>query len=442
MSEPAPNQFALLKTRRFLPLFLVQFLGAFNDQTYQKAFLALITYRLADEIGMPTGILLPISSILFILPFAIIAPSAGQLADRRDKAVLMRYIKAWEIVLMLIACVGYYTQNIFLLYALVFLMGAQSAMFAPIKYSVLPQYLRREELMIGNGLVQGFTFLAIIFGTIVGNELILRDGGTLVICIIVVVVAVIGFVASLYAPSAPPIKHVGKVDWNLARAILTLFRECRTNRPAMRAIYAISWFWFLGATFLTLLYPYGEEELGVDEGVLTILLAGFSVGVALGAIGSGLLSRGKIDVSLPPIGAFGLAIMAVELWIATPVAPGPDTPLLNRSEFFSTFTGWRVFIDFVLIAAFAGLYVTPMNVVLQTEAPDNQRASFIALSNVVDSAAIVLNGLLVLILVAAGVKSSDILIVVTLTALPMSFLVARYAPETLYGRIALSVWPR
>lgn len=442
VTDPAPNQFALLKSRRFLPLFLVQFLGAFNDQVYQKAFVALITYRLADQLGIPIAMLGIIASALFILPFALITPSAGQLADRRDKAVLMRWIKAWEIVVMGMAVIGYYTQNVYWLYFVLFLMGAQSAMFAPIKYSVLPQYLHHKELMGGNGLVQGFTFLAIIFGTIIGNELILREGGVAIVSVVVVGVAVIGFIASLFTPSAPP-RHVeGRIDWFFPRAIWKLVAMCRRDKPAMRAILAISWFWFLGATFLSLLPSYAREELGVDEGVLTVLLAGFSIGVAIGAISSEMLSRGRVNVDLPPIGALGLAIMAVELWFATPPDPAEGAALLDRAAFFGTVTGWRILIDFTVLAAFAGMYVTPLNAVLQAEAPDDRRASFIACSNVVDSSLIVASAAVTAILIAAGVPTAETLVLVTLTALPMSLLVARYAPNTRLGRFALSIWPR
>ena len=442
VTEPAANQFALLKSRRFLPLFLVQFLGAFNDQVYQKAFVALITYRLADQLDIPIALLGIIASALFILPFALITPSAGQLADRRDKAVLMRWIKAWEIAVMGMAVVGYYTQNVYWLYFVLFLMGAQSAMFAPIKYSVLPQYLHRDELMGGNGLVQGFTFLAIIFGTIIGNELILREGGVLIVSCVVVGVAIIGFIASLFTPSAPPKTVQGKVDWFFPRAIWKLIAMCRKDPPAMRAILAISWFWFVGATFLSLLPAYAKEELGVNEGVLTVLLAGFSIGVAIGAISSEALSRGRVSVNLPPVGALGLAIMAVELWFATPPDPQPDAALMDRAAFLSTFTGWRILIDFTVLAAFAGMYVTPLNAVLQSEAPDERRASFVACSNVVDSLLIVISAAVTGVLIAVGIPTAETLVLVTLTALPIAFLVARYAPETFLGRAALSIWPR
>ncbi len=440
---PAPNQFALLRRRRFLPLFLVGFTGAFNDQVYQKAFVALITYRLAQDLEMSIALLGVIASGLFILPFAVVTPTAGQIADRIDKAVMMRWVKAWEIVVMCLAVVGYYTQNVVFLYFVLFLMGAQSAMFAPIKYSVLAQYLHRSELVGGNGLVQGATFLAIIFGTIIGNELILTENGVFIVSCVVVGVAIIGFITSLFTPTAPPITTERRpVDWVFPRAIWQLIRNCRQNKPAFRAIMAISWFWFLGATFFSLLPSYAKEALGVDETVLTILLAGFSIGVALGAVATERLTHGKVNVSLPPIGALGLAIMAVELYIATPPPPEEGAALLSRAEFFATFTGWRILIDFVLLAAFAGIYVTPLNTVLQAESPDERRAQFIACSNVVDASLMVGSAALVAVFIALGLSTPAVLTAVTLTALPMAFLVARYAPETPLGRIALWLWPR
>jgi MFS family permease len=443
MPQPAPNQFALLKTRRFLPLFLVQFLGAFNDQVYQKAFVALITYRLADRVGMDVALLGIIASALFILPFAVVTPTAGQLADRVDKAVMMRWVKAWEIVVMGLAVIGYHTQNIYFLYFVLFLMGAQSSVFAPIKYSVLPQYLHRDELLGGNGLVQAFTFLAIIFGTILGNELILTDAGVLIVSVIVVGIAVAGFAASLFTPSAPPAGAIMPVDWLFPRAIWHLIRLAMGHPPAFRAILAISWFWFLGATFLSLLPAYARDTLGANEGVLTALLAGFSVGVAIGAVASEALGRGRVSVNLPPVGALGLAVMAVELWLATPARPFVPAPeLIGREIFFATVTGWRILIDFVVIAAFAGIYVTPLNAVLQSEAPAQRRARFIAASNVVDASFIVISAVVVGLLLQTGLPPIDILALITLSGLPMSFAVARYAPATRMGRMALMLWPR
>ena len=448
MPSPAPNQFALLKTRRFLPLFLAQFLGAFNDQVYQKAFVALITYRLAGQTGMSVAMLGVIASALFILPFAIVSPTAGQIADRVDKAVMMRWVKGWEIVVMGLAVIGYHSQNIYFLYFVLLLMGAQSAVFAPVKYGVMPQYLHRDELLGGNGLVQGATFLAILFGSIIGNELILTDNGVLVISVTVVAIAVAGFIASLYAPSAPPAGAIMPVDWVFPRAILKLIRLVRSHPTAFRAVLAISWFWFLGATFLSLLPAYARDALGADEGVLTALLAGFSIGVAVGAVASEALGRGEVGVNLPPLGALGLAVMAVELWFATPAQPFLAAPeligraLIDRAGFFATVTGWRIFADFIILAAFAGIYVTPLNAVLQAEAPLQRRARFIAASSMIDSAVIIASALFVAVLLWFGLQAPEILVLVTLSGLPMCFVVARHAPATRLGKVALMLWPR
>ncbi|MEL6480067.1 MAG: MFS transporter [Pseudomonadota bacterium] len=436
-----PNQFALLGTRRFLPIFLVQFLGAFNDQVYQKAFVALVTYRLAAEMETPISLLGVIASALFILPFAIVTPTAGQIADRMDKAVMMRFVKGWEIVVMVLAVIGYHTQNIYFLYFVLFLMGAQSAVFAPIKYSVLPQYLSPKELIGGNGLVQGSTFLAIIFGTILGNELILTDYGVTLVSVIVVLIAVAGFIAALNAPPAPPAEGEKKpVDWLFPRAIWQLIARISRNEPAFRTLFFISWFWFLGATFLSLLPAYAKEVLGADEGVLTVLLAGFSVGVAIGALLSERLIRGRELISLPPYGALGMGIMAIELWLATPSVPPPE--LLSRGEFFSTFEGWRILIDFVLISACAGAYVTPLNAILQQTAEPEARAQYIAASNVIDASFIVLSAVVVAVLIALGLRADAVLTVLTASGLVMAVVVARFAPETKIGQACLRVWPR
>ena len=441
-TEGGYRQFSLLGTRRFLPLFLVQFLGAFNDQVYQKAFVALLTFRLADQIGMPLELLGVIASGLFILPFAIITPTFGQIADRVDKALMMKAVKAWEVVVMGLAVVGFHTQDIVFLYVVLFLMGAQSAMFAPIKYSVLPQYLQREELLGGNGLVQAFTFLAIIAGSIVGNELILTDTGVTIISVFVVGVALCGFAAALFAPPAPPLGPAEPVDWVFPRAIAGLIRRCRQHPRPFRTIFAISWFWFLGATFLSLLPAYARDGLGADAGVLTVLLTGFSVGVAVGAVSSARLNAGKVAVGVVPVGALGIAIMAVELWLASQGFPrDPAGGLSDRATFFAHVAGWRVLVDFVLLSVFAGIYVTPLNALLQSLSPPSQRARFIAASNVVDAAFMVGSAVLVAAFVALGLRAIDVLTLCALTGVPVAVAVARYAPATRLGRAVLAVFP-
>ncbi len=443
MTDPARNQFLLLGTRRFLPLFLVQFLGAFNDQVYQKAFIALITYRLADRAGMDVAMLGVIASALFILPFAVVSPTAGQIADRVDKAKMTIFVKGWEVVLMGLAVIGYHSQNIYFLYFVLFMMGAQSAVFAPVKYSILPQHLHRAELLGANGLVQGSTFLAIIFGTILGTELILTDSGVAVVSVLVVAVAAAGFAASFFVPPAPPLGARQGVDWLFPRAIWQLVRLALGHAGARRAILSISWFWFLGATFLALMPAYTREALGADEGVLTVLLTAFSLGVAIGAFGSEWLGRGEVSFSLPAVGAVGLAVMGAELWLATPSAPLAVAPALaDRAAFFASPTGWRLMVDFVLIAGFAGIYVTPINAVLQAEAPAQRRARFIAASNMVDAIFMVGSSAVAGLLLWLGLGPAQILALLALSGLPVGLAVARFSPDSFLGRLALLAWPR
>lgn len=443
MHAPAANQFALLRTRRFLPLFLVQFLGALNDQVFQKAFVALVTFRLADRIGADVAMLGVIASALFILPFALVTPTAGQIADRVDKAAMMRWVKAWEIVVMVLAVIGYHLENIHFLYVVLFLMGAQSAVFAPIKYSVLPEYLEPRELLGGNGLVQGSTFIAILAGTVLGNELILTEHGLTLVSLIVVGVAAAGFIASLFTPAAPPRGALQPVDWLFPRAIWRLLRLVARHAEAFRVILLISWFWFLGASFLSLLPAYTRDALGADQGVLTVLLTAFSVGVALGALAVERLGRGEVSLRLAPVGALGLALMAIELWLATPAEPLAAAPVLaDRAAFLAGATGWRITLDFVLIAAFAGLYVTPLNAVLQSLAPEQRRARYIAASNVMDATLVVLSAVVSGLMLGAGLVPRDILVLLTLTGIPVALVAARQAPATRLGRVALMLWPR
>ncbi|MEO0821672.1 MAG: MFS transporter, partial [Pseudomonadota bacterium] len=296
----------------------------------------------------------------------------------------------------------------------------------------------------GNGLVQGSTFLAIIFGTILGNELILTEQGVTLVSIVVVGVAIAGFIASLYTPSAKPVDPATvtrrPVDWVFPRAIWMLIRLVAKNRPAFRTIMAISWFWFLGATFLSLLPAYAKEVLGGDESVLTVLLAGFSIGVAIGALLSEWACRDRGALDVAPYAALGLAVLAIELYAATPLAPPPE--LVDRATFFSDLTGWRILADFVLLAACAGLYVTPLNAALQKEAEEARRAQYIAASNVIDASFMVVSAAVVGVLVSLSIGTAEVLVVITLTALPVAIVLARFAPGTRLGRIALMLWPR
>lgn len=422
-SEPPSGLIALMGQRRFAPLFWVQSLGAFNDQVFKTGLLTLLTFRLADELGLNASLHNTIGAALFILPFALFAPTAGQLADGIDKAKMMRFVKGCEVVLMILAAIAYQWQNLTFLYILLFLMGAQSAMFAPIKYGILPQYLRENELISANGLIQGATFLAILIGQIAGAKLILSASGVTIIGVVVIGIAVAGFIISLFTPSAPPLGPPPKVDWFFPRAMWDVIVAGRKVPKAFEAILAIAWFWFVGATFLTLLPPYAKEMLYGDENVFVLLLATFSIGVAIGASLCGKIFGSGARVRTAAWGAGGIALFSILLWIATAyytvqmsygetviadVREAYGLGLIGIREFLSEPSAWAVLICFALLAACAGLYLTPINVVLQVESPPNERGRFIACSNTIDAVVITISAGLSAGLTAAGFDQASI----------------------------------
>jgi hypothetical protein len=232
------------------------------------------------------------------------------------------------------------------------------------------------------------------------------------------------------------------VDWLFPRAIWRLIARCRRHARPFSVMLAIAWFWFIGATFLSLLPAYVRDGLGADQTVLTVLLTCFSVGVAIGALSAQRLNGGRIGAEIVPLGAIGIAVMAVELWLASRAfVTAVDAPLSDRAAFFGTLAGWRVALDFTVIAAFAGLFVTPLNTLLQALSPPAERARFIACSNVVDAGAMVFSAALSAVFIALGLKAIDVLTLCALTAFAMAVAVARYVPHTPIGRVVAVALP-
>ncbi len=445
MTEPPVRLGALFRARRFWPLFWVMFLGAFNDQVFKNAFVALLTFRLADQLGLNADLHNLAAAGLFILPFALFSPTAGQIADRFDKARIMRWVKAVEIALMGFAAVCYHLQSIELLYVLVFLMGAQSAVFGPVKYSALAQYLPKGELMAGNGLVQAGTFLAILFGQIAGAKLILTPGGVTIVSVAVVLIAVIGFLFAMAAPPAPPDPGAARrIDLNPLRAIRGVLAENYADRPVFRVALAISWFWFAGATYLALALPFAKEALKASEDVAVALLTLFSVGVALGALACNRLFGGTVKIGAAPLGSLGIAVFSLVLYLSVGrygADLGDQADLLTLAAFFARADAWPVMAAFVALAVAAGIYVTPLNAVLQTRASPERRGRAIGGLNVITALAMVLSSVLASAMIALGLDRQEVLLLIGGSGAPVALWIARMAPETALGRVALKIWP-
>ncbi|MBP9216921.1 MAG: MFS transporter, partial [Agitococcus sp.] len=279
----AHNQFDLLKTKRFLPFFLTQFLGAFNDNVFKQSLIILLAFNAASMTTLSASTLANLCAGLFILPFFLFSATAGQLADKYEKTKLIKIIKGIEILIMLLAAIGFHFEQLWLLLTALFLMGTHSTAFGPIKYAILPQALTKNELIGGNALVEMGTSLAILFGAMLGGFLIaIKPEGKEFVSIAILIIAVIGFISCWRIPRAESANTELKINWNPITETWRNFLFIRQNRTILLSILAISWFWFYGATFLTQIPNYTKQVLGGDEHVVTFLLTIFSVGIAIG----------------------------------------------------------------------------------------------------------------------------------------------------------------
>lgn len=388
------NQFALLKQRRFLPFFVTQFLGAFNDNVFKNALIILIAFQASNPAH--SNLLINASAGLFILPFFLLSATAGQLADKYEKAHLIRWVKALEIVIMLGAALAFFINNIPLLISLLFLMGTQSTLFGPVKYSILPQHLRPEELVGGNAWVQMGTFIAILVGTLVGGILIaMQDSGALLVGAVLVVLALLGFISSLFIPYAAPDAPHLRINWNPITETWRTINITRRNRTVFLSVLGISWFWFLGATYLAQLPNYTRLTLGGDEHVVTLLLTLFAFGIGIGSLLCERLSGRRVELGLVPFGAIGLTCFGVDLFFA-PTAHSA-TALINASDFLRIAGNWRVVLDILFMGIFGGFYIVPLYALVQQRSEIEYRSRVIAGNNILNALFMVASALLAIL---------------------------------------------
>ncbi|MCV6636453.1 MAG: MFS transporter [Thiotrichaceae bacterium] len=397
------NQFTLLKSQRFFPLFLTQFLGAFNDNIYKNALVILIIFQGDVLYGIPTTQLVTMSAGIFILPFFLFSATAGQFADKHEKAWMIQQTKLLEILIMSLALIGFYTQHIGFLIILLFLMGTQSTLFGPLKYAILPQHLQKEELMAGNGLLSMGVFLAILLGTILGGILIsIADYGALLVSGIVIVVATLGYISSRFIPQADaPAKDI-QVNWNIFTQTWRTFQLTLARKDVFIAIVTASWFWFVGATFLSQVPAYAKYVLGSNNEVITLLLFMFSLGIGLGSILCEKLSKGRIELGLVVVGAIGLIVFPIDLYFASQ----PFT-ILNLSagelglwQFLALNGSFRVLLDLAFIGLFGGIYIVPLNATVQRRSNPTYRARIISGANICNALFMVASAITIVVLLS------------------------------------------
>ena len=412
--------FKLLLVRRFMPLFLTQFLGAFNDNFFKSALMMLITYRLGDAAGIDSRILVNAAAGVFILPFFVFAGSASDLADKYDRSDLMRWVKFAEIVVMAGAFIGFWLNNVWLLMFVLFMMGAQSAFFSPAKYSILPQHLHEDELIAGNGLIQMGTYLAILTGTIAGGLMILKENGIYWVGGLAVTIAATGWLSSMFIPPTAPIDSSRKVSFSIVKRTFNMFAEVYPMKKVFGAMLAISWFWLVGATFLAQFPTYSRLVLGTDESVATAFLAIFSCGIGLGSMACNAILKGKVTTKYVPSAAYGIAIASILLWYVSNRPPVPEgTPEIGALEFFSRPENFMITFCLFVIAFCGGLYIVPLYAVMQTKAPESKVSGVIACSNISDSLFMAVAAVAASVLISWGVSIPQIF----LTMGPSTFVV-------------------
>ncbi|HAT1660365.1 TPA: MFS transporter [Legionella pneumophila] len=388
----------LLEHRKFLPLFLTQFFGAFNDNAYKLAMLTMISYHLSHT-QEQSEYYQAIAGALFILPFFIFSATSGQLADKYDKALLTRLIKVLEVLLMIIGGIALYSGSIFLMMCTLTGMGAHSTFFGPIKYAILPDHLPRKNLLAATGLIEASTFIAILLGTTLGTLTVGGKEATPYIAIIMTLGAAFsGLVSSLFIPPAPSALPELKVDFNLWRATVKMLKEAKKEYGIFLSILTISWFWLIGAVMLTKLPDYTHYVLGASAHVFALFLALFSIGIALGSITINWLLKGQVNLSAVPMAMLAFTFFAFDLYWASPVAHDLKHPLFNLLNFFTSFNHWRIAFDLFMLAFCAGLFVVPLYTYLQIISAVENRARTIAANNIYNALFMVMGTLLVMLL--------------------------------------------
>ena len=431
--EQTTSQFGLLRKRRFMPFLTTQFLGAFNDNVYKNALVALIAFTAARSEGVDDALLINLCAGLFILPFFLFSALCGQIADKVEKSWLIRQIKLAEIGIMCCGVISLWLGSLPLMIGVLFLLGTQSAFFGPVKYAILPQHLDDTELTGGNGMVELGTFLAILLGTIVGTQLISRanDDSVLPVAVVLLCVAIGGYLASRFIPLAPAGDKDIVVSFNPVSQTIKLVRDTAGHRVIFQSILAISWFWFMGATYLAQFPVYARDVLGGSVDVFTVLLATFSIGIALGSVLCERLSHGRVEIGLVPFGAIGLTFFGFDLVFATPDMPleAMNAVELGALEFITAAGSWRVLLDIFFIGMFGGFYIVPLYAIIQKTSAPERLSRAIACNNIMNALLMVLSAVVALVMLGAGFSIVQLFLFMAIANALVAFYIFRQVPE-------------
>lgn len=425
------NQISLLGKRRFLPFFATQFLGAFNDNLYKNAIIMLIAFKLVSE---NSSLWVNIAAGLFILPFFLFSALAGQIAEKHEKSLVLRICKFAEIPIMGLGVLGFYMQSPSVLVGALFLMGTQSAFFGPAKYSILPQHLKSDELIGGNGLVEMGTFVAILLGTMAGAYYINQVNGEVIVSIAIVLIACLGFISSLFIPKAPSNDPELKINLNPVTETMNLYRMLKGMRKSVYlSVLGISWFWFLGATYLTQI-PEFTKLIHGDESVVTLLLVAFSIGIAMGSFLCERLSRNRVELGIVPLASIGLTVFGVMFYLFSlpfiNMEIKPDAVLAFDVNFFlGDSNGILLILSTLMIGVSGGLYTVPLYALIQQRTPPAFRSRVIAANNILNSLFMVGSAIIAMVLLGNGVSVSELFLGLAIFNIAIALYIYFQVPE-------------
>ncbi|MDD0842579.1 MFS transporter [Pseudomonas sp. Gutcm_11s] len=422
------SQFALLGTRRFLPFFITQLLGAFNDNIFKQSLILAILFKLS--VSADRDLLVNLCALLFILPFFLFSALGGQFGEKFAKDSLIRAIKLAEVAIMAVGAAGFLFDNLYLMLAALFAMGTHSALFGPVKYSILPVALREQELVGGNALVEMGTFLAILAGTIGAGLLMSSEGYRVAVGIAIVATAALGYLASRSIPRFAAALPQLQLDWNIFRQSWQIMRLGLGQRPAVsRSLIGSSWFWFLGAVYLTQIPAFAKTLLHGDESVVTLILTVFSVGIALGSMLCERMSGHKVEIGLVPFGSFGLSLFGILLWATSSSFPQAAAAhdwlgLLQMGE------AWLVLLSILGLGVFGGFYIVPLYALIQSRTEEHERARVIAANNILNALFMVAAAVVsILFLSVAKLSIPQLFLAISLMNIAVNLYIFKIVPE-------------
>ena len=430
------SQFTLFSQRRFAPFFWTQFLGALNDNVFKTALLTILTYDALSWTEMDPGLLNNLIPGLFILPFFLFSATSGQLADKLEKGRVARFVKLLEIVIMGIAAYGWMTHHLWLLIAAVVGMGIHSTLFGPVKYAYLPQQLRREELVGGNGLIEMGTFVGILLGEILGAVLVVhKPWGLQLVAGVTIGIAVLGWLASLRIPLSPaPVPEL-RVNWNPFSETVRNLGFSRRNRPVFLSLLGNSWFWFYGAIMLAQFPVYAKNYLHGDHSVFVLLLAVFSVGIGVGSLLCERLSGHKVEIGLVPFGSIGLSVFGLDLYFASQAYVTPAA-MLDLGGFLAHGGSWRILVDCLGIGLFGGLYIVPLFALIQTRCDPAHVSRTIAGMNIMNALFMVVSALVAMVMLKSGMTIPQIFLATAIMNGVVAVYIFSLVPEFLIRFLA------